>query len=153
MDFIFQKYLPIHPVDALLLEGSWSEPDSIDKIGETVEWARAHHVQLILFGPVPEYDEPLPRLLAYQVEWNEASLAEEHRKADGAALDARLEALSRDSWHIPYISLYRQVCNGNDCIEYVDSAHTVPLMSDREHFTRFGSMMIVHDLVSAGQIQ
>jgi peptidoglycan/LPS O-acetylase OafA/YrhL len=153
IDYIFQKYLPTHPVDALLLEGSWSEPDSVDRIGETVEWAKAHHVPLILFGPVPEYDEPLPRLLAYQVEWNQANLAEEHRKTDGAALDSRLETLSRDSWHITYISLYKQLCNGNDCIEYVDSAHTVPLMSDREHFTRFGSAMIVHELVSAGEIE
>jgi hypothetical protein len=103
---------------------------------ETVEWTRQHRILEVLFGPVPEYDAPLPRLLAYSIAWNLPEFPAQHRMSESALLDARLASLATSTWHIPYVSLYKAICNDGDCTEYADKEHTVPLMFDKDHLSR-----------------
>jgi len=102
---------------------------------------------------VPEYDAPLPRLLAYSVAWSKPTLAKQHLLAGGALLDAEMERKARDEWHVPYVSIYQAICDGQDCAEFADAAHTIPLMSDTDHLNRFGSLMTVQRLLAKGKLQ
>lgn len=152
MDYIFQKYLPTHRIQALLLEGRW-KPEDMGRLTETIEWASKQHLQVILFGPVPEYDAPLPRLLAYSIAWREPELASRHRLESRGAMDLQMQNLSANIWHVPYVSLYQAICDGKYCVEYADADHLVPLMDDTDHLNGLGSALVAQRLKSRGELQ
>jgi hypothetical protein len=147
MSYIYQEYLPSHLVQGLFLEDRWTAEDIVG-ISETVEWAIVHRIPVVVFGPVQDYDAPLPRLLAYSIAWNQPNLPARHRASEDAVLDHRLERLAANTWHIPYISLYKAICKNGDCIEYSDAEHKVPLMFDADHLSPPGAMLVVNRVVT-----
>jgi hypothetical protein len=151
MNFIFQKYIPSQPVQALFLEGRWREPD-LPGIAETINWAKARGLPVILFGNVPEYDEALPRLLAYSLAWNKPGLLTAHRSAYSAPLDAKLQQLAADTWHVPYVSLYQAVCSQGRCNVYADNAQQVPILADDDHFSRLGALTTIRKVNAEGEL-
>jgi len=151
MTYMFQTYLPTHPGQKLFLVGRWSQRD-LAELTATVTWAKQHNVPVTVFGPVPEYDGPLPRLLAYSIAWNKPNLANQHRVSSIAPLDAEMQALSQNVWHVPYISLYQQICDSDSCTEYADAAHKLPMMDDTNHLSQFGAYVVVRRLVAQGQL-
>jgi hypothetical protein len=151
MKYIFHSYLESHTVQALLLQAKWTRTD-MGGLAETIEWARQHHISVIVIGPVAQYDAPLPRLLAYSIAWNKPDLASRHRTALSSALDAQMGRLAANTWHVPYISLYQAICVEGSCAEYADAAHLVPMMTDGEHLTDAGSAYVVGRLISQGEL-
>jgi len=151
MDYIFQTYLPTHRVDGLLLEARW-KPQDMAGLTETIGWATQHQVAVVVFGPVAEYDAPLPRLLAYSIAWNRPDMASRHRVASRAPLDAQMQGMAATTWHVPYISLYQAICHDGSCVEYADAAHEVPLMNDEDHLNQFGSALVVRRLIDRGEL-
>jgi hypothetical protein len=151
MSYIFQTYLPSHPIQGLLLEARW-KPQDMARLTDTVAWAKQHQVPVIIFGPVAEYDAPMPRLLAYSIAWNNPELASKHLLAYSPTMDAQMQSLATSTWHVPYISLYKATCNRDGCIEYADAAHEVPLMRDGDHFTDAGSALVIRRLINRGEL-
>jgi hypothetical protein len=119
---------------------------------ETVGWAQQHHIPVMVFGPVAEYDAPLPRLLAYSIAWNKPDLASRHRLALSPVMDLQMQNMAASTWHAPYISLYQAICGGASCIEFADAAHDVPLMRDADHLTEEGSMLVTQGLITRGEL-
>jgi peptidoglycan/LPS O-acetylase OafA/YrhL len=152
MDYIFQSYLPTHPVQGVLLAARW-EANDMGGLMDTIQWAKDHKVPVILVGPVQEYDAPLPRLLAYAKTLNKPELPGQHRSSEDRELDARLGNLALNVWHVPYISLYNAICVNNNCIEYSDAAHKTPLMFDLGHLNGPGSLLIVQRLRNQGKLR
>lgn len=130
----------------------WSEKNLPD-LATTIAWAKQHNIPVTVFGPVPEYDGPLPRLLAYSIAWNEPKLASQHRLHGNAALDALMQSLSSKVWHVHYISLYQEICGPNGCAVYADQTHQIPMMDDDNHLNRFGATVVVRRLVAEGKLQ
>jgi peptidoglycan/LPS O-acetylase OafA/YrhL len=152
MDFLFKSFLPSHPVQGLLLENRWG-PGDISGITETLAWATQRRIPVVLFGPVQEYDSPLPRLLAYAITWNQPQLPAQHRSNEFAHLDSQFERLAASTWHVPYVSLLKATCSDGVCTEYVDAEHLVPLMFDGDHFSQEGALMIVKRLIASGELR
>jgi peptidoglycan/LPS O-acetylase OafA/YrhL len=152
MAYIFQTYLPAHPVQGLFLVGRWSEKD-LDGLTATIDWAKQRQIPVTVFGPVPEYDGPLPRLLAYSIAWNKPNLASQHLVAGQEPLDEEMLGMAANTWHVPYISLYREICAGDGCAEYADTAHKIPLMDDDNHLNQFGASFVVRRLIEKGELQ
>jgi peptidoglycan/LPS O-acetylase OafA/YrhL len=150
-DFIYRTYIPSHPLDGLFLEQRWGE-DDFAALGETVAWAKARNLSVFIFGNVPEYIQALPRLLAYSVSWNRPALAAQQRNPSSAPLDAHMQELAADSWHVPYISLYQAICDNGNCLEFANPAHTVPLMIDKDHLSREGALVVVQKIVAEGKL-
>jgi peptidoglycan/LPS O-acetylase OafA/YrhL len=151
MTYIFQSYLPTHPVQRLFVIGRWQQKD-LYGLTTVITWAKQHQVPVTVFGPVPEYDGPLPRLLAYSIAWHKPGLASHHLVPSLEALDAEMQSMARNIWHVPYISLYREICGGRGCAEYVDAAHTIPMMGDANHLSPFGAEFVVRRLVEKGEL-
>jgi hypothetical protein len=63
-----------------------------------------------------------------------------------------MQSMARNIWHVPYISLYREICGGRGCAEYVDAAHTIPMMGDANHLSPFGAEFVVRRLVEKGEL-
>jgi hypothetical protein len=107
---------------------------------------------VIVFGPVPEYDAPLPRLLAYSIAWTKPNLASQHLVASSKVLDEEMQHMAASTWHVPYISLYQEICSADGCAEYADPAHNVPLMGDDNHLSALGASVVVQRLVDKGEL-
>ena len=145
------EYLPTHPVQGMFVAGRWEEKN-MEGLTELIAWAQQHQVPVTVFGPVPEYDGPLPRLLAYSIAWNEPNLASEH-------LVASLELVgcgdAKDGGEHLACALYFVVpgiCGAQSCAEYADAAHKIPLMSDTNHLTQPGASLVVQRLVAKGEL-
>lgn len=152
MNYIFQDYLPNHAVQEVFIAGQWRDKD-LEPLTGVITWAKDHHILVTVIGPMPEYDAPLPRLLAYSVAWNKPDLASEHRVANSLALDQKMQDLALNTWHVSYISLYHEICEKQGCMEYADAAHTIPLMYDMDHLNYAGAEVVVRDLIAKGKIR
>jgi hypothetical protein len=91
--------------------------------------------------------------MAYSIAWNKPDLVIQHRTAEDEALDAHLESLAEDSWHVIYVSLYKAICNDGVCTEYADAGHTIPLMFDTDHLSEAGSFLVVRRLIEQGKLE
>lgn len=152
LNYIFEKYLPTHPVEGLLVEARWYR-QNLSALGDIIAWSKEHGVKVSVFGPVAEYDAPLPRLLAYSIAWNKPDLAQEHRSAYSAALDDEMRDLAKNQWHVCYVSLYDATCHDGHCVEYADEKNGVPLMSDEVHLSESGSKLLASRLSGSGELQ
>jgi len=151
MEFIFQKYLAAHTIRGLFVEARWKTKD-LNGVGEVVSWAKTRGIMPVVFGPVAEYDAPLPRLLAYSIAWNKPDLAQQHRLAYSLAVDEQMQNLAENSWHVSYISLYRATCQSDRCLEYADEQDGIPLMKDGDHLSEAGSRFLVLRLSRLGEL-
>ncbi|MFO1393252.1 MAG: acyltransferase family protein [Steroidobacteraceae bacterium] len=152
MTYIFHSYLPSHRIQGLFLIARWKEMD-LHELTRTINWAREHSIPVTVFGPVPEYDGPLPRLLAYSIAWNKPDFAKTHRVDTIAALDEKMQALARDVWQVRYVSLYKTICSRDDCVEYADARRTIPIMDDDNHLNEFGASFVLRRLLAEGTLQ
>lgn len=151
-DFLFQKYLPAHPPQALLVEARWAR-QNLDGLTDIVNWSKAHGIQLVVFGPVAEYDAPLPRLLAYSIAWNNPNLAQEHRAGYSAGMDDEMQNLAENKWHVCYASLYKATCGRDGCVEYADEKNGIPFMRDGLHLSEEGSDLLVQRMLQLGDLE
>jgi peptidoglycan/LPS O-acetylase OafA/YrhL len=152
MAYIFHSYLPSHSIQGLFMVGRWSEKD-LPELTRTIAWAKQHNVPVTVFGPVPEYDGLLPRLLAYSIAWNKPNFANQHRVNSISAIDAMMQSMAANLWHVRYISLYQELCFVDSCVEYADGAHKIPIMDDDNHLNQFGASLVVRRLVAEGKLQ
>jgi peptidoglycan/LPS O-acetylase OafA/YrhL len=151
MTYIFQQYLPAHPIQGVFLAGRW-EQKNLDSLTKLISWAKQHQVPVIVFGPVPEYDAPLPRLLAYSIAWNKPSLPSQHLLSDPKLMDAEMQQIAATTWHVPYVSLYNEICGAQSCLEYADPARKLPMMWDDNHLSAPGASFVVRRLVDKGEL-
>jgi peptidoglycan/LPS O-acetylase OafA/YrhL len=151
MHYIFQQYLPTHPLQGVFVAGRWEQKD-LAPLTELISWARQHQVPVTVFGPVPEYDAPLPRLLAYSIAWDKPTLTTQHLVASSKVLDAEMQRMDASTWHVPYISLYDEICGADKCLEYADAAQRIPIMGDDNHLSELGASFVVRRLVDKGEL-
>jgi peptidoglycan/LPS O-acetylase OafA/YrhL len=151
MDFVFRKYLVSQAIQGLLVEARWNTTD-LRGVDEIVDWAKSRGINVVVFGPVLEYDAPLPRLLAYSIAWKRPDLAQQHRLAYPPVRDAQMRDLAANKWHVSYISLYRATCESGHCLEYADEKDGIPLLSDGDHLSEDGSRLLVRRLAGLGQL-
>jgi hypothetical protein len=151
MRYVFEQYLPAHPVQGLIVVGRWETRD-LDPLTQLIFWCKQHQVPVFVFGPVPEYDAPLPRLLAYSIAWSNPHLTTQHRVDGPKIIDAEMRRRADSTWHVPYISLYREICGADGCAEYADPGHEIPLMGDTNHLSGPGASVVVERLVAKGEL-
>jgi peptidoglycan/LPS O-acetylase OafA/YrhL len=137
MTQMFQQYLPTHPLTKLIIGAHWA-PADLPQIADTLEWARHHHIHVVLLGPMVEYDTALPRLLAFSVEYGDSTLPGRH-EIDERPLDRRMADLARQSG-ADYISFYDLLCDPTGCRQF--STDQMPLQFDYSHLTGPGSLLV-----------
>ncbi len=160
--FIYGTYLAHHRPSAVLLAGRWDESE-LRPLSETVRWLQKNGQNVVLFGPSIEFDVPLPRLIALSLRDHDPLRIEKHRATDPQKTDRKLAALARDAWHVPYISMYENLCG--DQVEMaaraqpetsagcpIYAAPHVPLLFDTDHLTPEGSVLLARTIQSNGQL-
>src|SRR5262249_54191013 len=143
MDYIFSSYLPSHHIDTLLIAARWDVAD-LDRLQSTLIWAKQQKIEVILFGPVIQYDSALPRLLALSIQQHDEGLPSSHRIAYYQTLDENMANLASGDNHVRYVSYFKMLCRQGSCEEYAEAG--VPLQSDYGHLTGDGSILVASRL-------
>jgi peptidoglycan/LPS O-acetylase OafA/YrhL len=139
MNYMLKDYLPNHRPQRIFLAGRWNYND-LDRVGETLAYFKGLGIETTLFGPIMQYDMPLPRLLAMAIKSNDPALATEHRQSMYIGLDAQMSALAATTWHVEYVSYFKLFCANGPCQQYADSQS--PMQGDMEHLTAPGSLLL-----------
>ncbi len=142
MQQVFTKFLPTHHIDRILAIARWTEADKTAVIPNLLGYARAHSIPITLFGPVQEYDAPLPRLLAYSIIRHDPTLADRHRVHDWVTLDALFAGFASIQWNVQYVSLVKLLCSPSSCISVADPATGAPMLVDLDHYSTEGSILV-----------
>jgi peptidoglycan/LPS O-acetylase OafA/YrhL len=151
--YLFEQYLPTAKLDAVVLSVRWSKvSDGIDLV-PILDLLTTRHVPVYVIGPVPEYEAPLPLLLALGLKWKDPTLAQSRRDRDLDILDKELAQQFKDYPGVTYLSAYEELCHAGGCQEYVDDAHTVPVMVDDNHLSNAASVQLVSRWIAAGQLR
>jgi len=143
MDYVFETYLPKHPVSRVILQARWTKAE-VSRLPATIARLKALGVEPIVVGPVVEYDVALPRLLAESIRLDDPQLVDRARTASVFAVD-RAMAAEMAELGVRYISLVDLICPNGICAVYADAA--TPLLFDRDHLTEAGARFVARKMV------
>jgi peptidoglycan/LPS O-acetylase OafA/YrhL len=143
MEYVYGGYLPKHPVDRILIAARWEQGD-LPRLDDTMRRLKQQGLNVVLFGPIVQYDSPLPRLLTVSLKENDPTLPFKHRLNKYRKLDEEMAYLAENTWHVPYVSLFQLLCPQNACTEYAQK--DVPLQFDYGHLTQAGSVLVAERL-------
>lgn len=147
MSFVYNDYLPAHRIGTVLIAARWGAED-LAALHRTIQWAARLGVKVVLFGPMVEYDTPLPRLLAVSIQSNDLLVPHRHLLIGNWPLDAQMAQFAVGEAGVKYISLIAPICEGNNCASYAGDG--VPLEFDSNHFTKQGSLLVAQRIKAAG---
>jgi peptidoglycan/LPS O-acetylase OafA/YrhL len=146
LKYILEKFLPRTHLDGIIVSAQWKSEDILQEVIKTANALRSYADRVIIFGPMIEYDQALPRILARAIALNkpEAKFAELHRLVAQKKID-RAFATALKSWPIEYISIYGTLCNPG-C--EVWATKNAPLQFDNSHLTCEGSIELARKVGS-----
>lgn len=136
--YIFRDFIPSHTLDGVILSANWLDRNFGNTIA-TAQYLKKYTPRVIILGPSPEYDQPLPLLLTRAMVKSNIKLVSGHELKNRQARDAHLAILTGKA-EIEYISIYSILCPQGICLTTV--AGTVPLLFDADHFTAAGSVFL-----------
>jgi len=138
LKYIFDIFLQHTHLDGIIISARWQSDGILPELIKTATALRAYADRVIIFGPMVEYDQALPRILARAIALNEpeAKFAELHRSVAQRQIDLAFSTALKGG-PIEYVSPYRTLCNP-DC--EIWATKTVPLQFDNNHLTCEGSI-------------
>jgi peptidoglycan/LPS O-acetylase OafA/YrhL len=142
MQFAFNDLLSTHKVDKVLLAASWKDEDLLGLV-ETLDELKARGVDVIVLGPIVEYDAALPRLLVDEIIRHDPHAATTMRRHGVKERDRRIAwiAAARGA---TYLSLYDAICRDDHCDEFAEG--DIPMQFDLGHLTDRGSIELARRL-------
>jgi peptidoglycan/LPS O-acetylase OafA/YrhL len=146
MQSMFEDYLPNTPVDLVIVSARWFDSDLAD-LASTLDYLKARHVNVLLVGPIVQYNGAVPQLVALAAQHHDPDLLLRQMRRQERGVDAAMAALAARK-HVRYASAYRAMCPGDACVQL--SVDGVPLQHDYGHLTREGSIFVVDRLRDEG---
>jgi peptidoglycan/LPS O-acetylase OafA/YrhL len=141
--YIYSSFLPANHVDTVVLSARWKAGDVKEAIASAKVLSK-YAARVVISGPIEEFEQPLPRLLARaassQVSLNKFAdrfVLPEQKTTD------RLFASAELPDRVSYVSVYGALCKPN-CLVTVSSE--IPLQFDYGHLTRAGSVFLARKL-------
>ena len=144
MNRVYSDFLPTHHVDQVLIAGRWVKGD-LDRLRATLTSLKHRNTNVVLFGPMIQYDSSFPRLLARAIQLKDPDFPDQHRLEEFERLDEDMRKMSADL-DVSYVSFFKVLCADRHCVEYAQQA---PLQSDNSHFTPEGSVLFATRLRSS----
>ena len=144
--FLFEEYLPAHPMEALLVSYRWLD-SNLDEVDALVAYAKTHGTRVIVFGPTVEYGVALPRLIAM----SRVSGTEVREVGWPRELDGRMARRARERWGVEYVSYFADACGGGDCPVVGEAG--VPVVFDGNHLTGDGAVRFLRVVKERGELR
>ncbi len=145
MRMAFEEVIVSNQFDTIILAGRWNH-DDVEGLIKTVGQLARITSQVVIFGPIIEYDQALPRLLlrfgnARHKIYDDETF-EKLRSID-QSLSSALNELS-----VPYFSVLNAICPEENCRMFADNGELMQF--DASHLTKSGSLEIIYALRQEG---
>jgi hypothetical protein len=137
MHWIYNDYLSYHRPDLIILSGLW-RPDDTSGLARTLLWLKERHYNVLVAGPSPIWDMPVPKLIAIAMERGDPRLVDLHRLESTYELDSCFAAIAL-THDAKYFSVLQTLCP-SEC--QVVGTNGVPLIFDESHLTAEASELI-----------
>jgi peptidoglycan/LPS O-acetylase OafA/YrhL len=139
IQYVFQRFLPDVHLDGIIISARWKSDLILPELINTANIARSYADRVIIFGPMPEYDQALPRILARAIASGKSELdfANFHRLSLSQKIDQDFSTGLQGRSSIGYVSVYQALCTP-DC--KVWATKKIPLQFDNSHLTCEGSI-------------
>jgi peptidoglycan/LPS O-acetylase OafA/YrhL len=138
INFIFSKFIPSTRLSGVLIAADWYDTD-ISRLDKTLAWAKSRDLPVTLFGPMVQYELPLPLLLANSMRTRDPNMADRYRAMIFWELDQRMAALAAKH-AVRYVSFFKLLCSNETCQTYATAE--IPMQFDFGHLTREGSVVV-----------
>lgn len=141
--YIVKEFLPENRLDGIILSARWTGRE-LDELIRSAEHLEQYAERVIVFGPIVEYNDPLPRILAQSMFSKNvpAGFVAAQRSPDALQTDRKF-ATALEQASIEYVSLYEAMCSP-ECLTLLDDG--TPLQFDYGHFTKAGSIEVIRRL-------
>ena len=133
MDAMIGRFIPAHHLDAIVIGGLWDEAD-IAPLRATIETLRPHVGKVVVFGPMPRYDEPVATLVAKGMLHGTLADVPDHLLEGIKPLDAEMRTAIAPI--ATYVSTREAMCPDDHCRLF--AAAGVPMQFDYHHLTKQG---------------
>ena len=143
MKYVFDEFLPSHHLDGVILSGRW-ETEEVEAALKTSAVLAKHAGKIIISGPIQEYRQALPRILALAVAKDQdyKEFAAKQRRSERQLIDEAF-ASSKLPERVIYVSAYQSV-NTLECNLIIQDR--IPVQFDYGHLTREGSVCVARKL-------
>jgi hypothetical protein len=138
MSRIFEQVVFLKQADKILLSARWIDSD-LPAVDSTLAALQRSGIAVTLYGPIAEYDAPLPWLLVRAKQFGGPEFVEAHRRHDIDELDHQMEILA-NKYGADYVSLSSIICPNRICRTMVTTE--IPMLFDSHHLTREGSLFV-----------
>ncbi|HEY3256317.1 MAG TPA: acyltransferase family protein [Polyangiaceae bacterium] len=139
---IFDDWLPSHRINTIILAGRWPRA-TLPQLQNTIDYLKPMVDRVVVLGPVVEYDQPFPQLLAESILAKDPSLSARHLVSAQRRTD-RYFAEQLASSGADYFSVYDATCPAGECTQW--AAPGVPMQYDAHHLTLQGAELVIDRL-------
>lgn len=151
VDLAFARVMSPPAFDAVILSARWGE-DDVPSLLRTVDRLAPHVKHLYVAGPIVEYREALPRLLALAKLRGSTAPLIVGRLSDPADIDESLRS-ALAGHPATYLSAYRALCPSATQPCTTEAADGTPVQWDYGHLTAQGSASLVEIWRASGLLR
>ncbi len=139
VNYVLREFLPRVHLDVIILSARWEASDILDVVA-TADHLRKYATRVVISGPIEEYDQTLPRVLAEAIISNRDidAFAAAHLVPERKRIDQQLAALKLPDG-VTYVSVYSTLCPST-CRLWAEAG--IPLQFDYGHLTKQGSIVL-----------
>lgn len=113
--------------------------DWLAELRQTIEFIRSRDIEVVLVGPMPEYQTELPRLIAQSQQRHDPNFTHSFLTPSSLELDQQMQAFAKEN-AVRYVSLAQAICHDGQCLE--TDANQIPLLFDSDHLDDAGSVLV-----------
>jgi hypothetical protein len=141
--------VPKLPPSTIVIAANW-EGKHLPGLVDAVRMLKPLGHRVVVIGPVPTYDDRLPRILARSVAAGDSEVVRRGRVAQRFDLDAAMaQAMAAEG--VEYVSMIKAMCDERrDCVTLDDRGE--PVQYDYGHFTGPGAELVVRKLRDSGAL-
>lgn len=142
----FDDLLPRLKPDAVVLSADWRGVAAED-VATSVRALKALAGRVIVFGPIVEYNDTLPRLLLRAGWRKDPDLVTRTRRRDAPTMEAAIKSAVEGAGGV-FVPVYGTLCKDAACI--TTDAQGDPIQFDNAHLTARGAALLAQRLHSSG---
>lgn len=140
-DLLSGKDLP----DIVVIAGRW-KPGSAAQLQQTIARLNTSSIRPVILGPIVEYRDTLPHVLARAVSNGDTKLPAQAQSPEPYVADSEFKIAATNA-NFTYVSVIDAMCPKKDCLTLDNAGY--PLQFDYGHLTNSGSIMVIDRIKSA----
>jgi len=147
INHVYSNLLNKYQFDLIILAGRWIKMD-IALLPSTLQFLNDSKLNVAIFGPVIEYEQALPALLArFGNDAHTSDMLDSARNWQQITyMDNQVSNIAQDA-NIKYISMLNVMCPKKQCV--VTTKQGAPIQSDYGHLTTKGAEIVLKMAINA----